>query len=172
MVNEHADSPYIKNGSLLFSEIDKTFKSLEFDTAEIKGYIINNVANNQEIAYKMFVIDQMINYDEFNPMIDNGITIEASTLLLDQYRCPNNYFQWENIWYILVQFQCPSSGDCIHYEKQCDGYADCSEGLDEDPRQIITNCCDEFILSGVDSLSAFWYHKYMGTYEKVECTRY
>ena len=160
MVLEHADSPYIKNGSLLFSEIDKTFKSLEFDTAEIKGYIINNVANNQEIAYKMFVIDQMINYDEFDPMIDNGITIEASTLLLDQYRCPNNWFQ------------CPSSGDCIPYEKQCDGYADCSEGLDEDPRQIITNCCDEFILSGVDSLSAFWYHKYMGTYEKVECTRY
>ena len=154
------DSPYIKNGSLLVGEIDKTFKSLDFDTGLIKGYIIDNVADVQNIMNKMFVIDQMINYDEFQPLIDNGITVEASTLLLDQYRCPNDWLQ------------CPSSGDCIHEEKQCDGYADCNEGLDEDPKQIITNCCDEFILKIVDTIIALSYHKYVGTYEKVDCARY
>ena len=108
----------------------------------------------------MFVIDKMMNYDEFYSMMDNEMMLEASTLLLDQFKCPNDLLQ------------CPSSGDCIHQEKQCDGYPDCSEGLDEDPKKVIANCCDEFILSGVDSLSAFWYHKYMGTYEKVRCARY
>ena len=155
---EQADSTYIKNGSLLLTEIDKILKNL--DTEEIKGYIINNVADVQKIAHKTFVIDQMINYDEFHTMISNGIAIEASTQLLDQYSCPNNWIQ------------CPLSGNCIHEEKQCDGYADCNDGIDEDPRQVITNCCDEFILSGIDAWSALQHHKYMGTYEKVDCTRY
>ena len=101
----------------------------------------------------------MINYDEFYSMMDNGMMLEASTFLLDQYKCPNNLFQ------------CPSSGDCIQEEKVCDSYPDCSEGFDEDPKKVIANCCDEFILSGVDALSALWYHKYMGTYEKVDCAR-
>ena len=112
------------------------------------------------MAYKTFVIDQMINYDEFNIMIDNGITIEASTLLLDQFKCPDNWIQ------------CPLSGNCILEEKQCDKYADCNDGRDEDPRQVISNCCDEFILSGGDAFSALQYHKYMGSYEKVDCDRY
>ena len=56
--------------------------------------------------------------------------IEASTLLLDQYKCPNNWIQ------------CPLSGNCINMEKQCDGYSDCNEGLDEEPKAVITNCCD------------------------------
>ena len=140
--------------------MDKTLESLSFDMELIKGYIINNVADIQNTINKLFVIDQMINHDEFQPFMGNGITLEVSSLLLDQYKCPNDLFQ------------CPSSGDCIQEEKLCDGYPDCSEGLDEDPKKVITNCCDEFILSGVDSLSAFWYHKYMGTYEKVRCARY
>ena len=126
----------------------------------MKGYIINNVADIQNIINKLFVIDQMINHDEFQPLMGNGITLEASSLLLNQYKCPNDWLQ------------CPSSGDCIDKEKQCDGYADCNEGLDEDPKQIITNCCDEFILREVDTLSELRFLKYIGAYEKVDCIRY
>ena len=157
---EKNDSQYIKNGSLLFSEMDKTLKSLDFDMELIKGYIINNIADIQNTITKLFVIDQMINHDEFQPLMGNGITLEASSLLLNQYKCPNDWLQ------------CPSSGDCIDKEKQCDGYADCTEGLDEDPKQIIINCCDEFILREVDTLSELRFLKYIGTYEKVDGIRY
>lgn len=116
----------------------------------------------KEMGYSTFVVRDATdgNPEEYDDMVKNGIKIvDAPTLLIDEYKCPENWLQ------------CPLSGNCIHKEKQCDGYADCNDGTDEDPRQVITNCCDEFILSGVDDLSALWYHKYMGIYEKVECAR-
>ena len=83
---EQADCQYIKNGSLLFSKMDKTLESLYFDLELIKGYIINNITDIQNMSNKLFVIDQMINHNEFQSLMGNGITLEASSLLLDQYK--------------------------------------------------------------------------------------
>ena len=157
------DSSYIANGKIFKTEIDKTLKDFNVDTLFITGHHLDNAMDAKEMGYSTFVVRDATdgNPEEYyDDMVKNGIKIvDAPTLLIDEYKCPENWLQ------------CPLSGNCIHKEKQCDGYADCNDGTDEDPRQIITNCCDEFILSGVDDLSALWHHKYMGIYEKVDCAR-
>ena len=154
---------YIENRQIFKPGIDKTLKNFSIDTVYITGHFFNNVMEAKEMGYKTFAVSDATNgnQEEFDDLVKNGIKIvDTSTLLRDKYNCPGNWLQ------------CPSSGDCIHTEKQCDGYADCNEGLDEDPKAMITNCCDEIILSGADSLSGLWYNKYMGIYEKEDCFRY
>lgn len=154
---------YISNGKFVNNVFDKTLKDLNVDTVYITGHFLYNAMDAKELGYKTFVVSDATdgNPEVFDNMVKNGVKIvDTSTLLLDIYKCPEN------------SLQCPSSGDCVPKEKQCDGYSDCSEDLDEEPKVVITNCCDEIILSGNDPLSMLWYHKYMGTYVKMECSRY
>ena len=155
-------SSYIDDGKIFKTEIDQVLKEFNIDTIYITGHLLDNSMDAKEMGYHTFVVRDAAdgNPEEYEEMEENGMKIvDAQTLLLDEYKCPENWLQ------------CPLSGNCIHKEKQCDGYADCNDRSDEDPKLVITNCCDEFDLV-VSALEALWYHKYMGTYEKVECTRY
>ena len=166
--------PYINKAKLFKSEMDQKLKHLNVDTVFIAGRLVtheceyphlDNVKAAKELGYNTFVVRDATGgtEEDFNAMINIGIqVVDTSTLLIDKFKCPDD--DW---------LQCPLSGDCFEKEKLCNGYADCiGEEIDENPKEVIENCCDEFILSGVETLSALWYHKYMGTYEKVECSRY
>ena len=117
----------------------------------------------KELGYKTFVIRDAIkghSTTALSNMREKGINIIDSTILLqERYHCPDNFLE------------CPTSGDCVPKENQCDNLLDCHDGYDEDPKVVISNCCDEFILSGMDTLSGLWYQQYMGIYEKISCSR-
>ena len=101
--------------------------------------------------------------EEINYLLENGINVlDSSSLLREKFKCPEN-------WY-----QCSLSGNCISPHKQCDKYPDCKDGLDEDPEEMTSDCCEMLQLSSFGMFSpphSLSYQKYMGLYEKIECKR-
>ena len=111
-------------------------------------------------------MDKKLTSNKLNELRKIGIDIIDSTILLkDRYSCPENWLQ------------CPLSGECISTQRQCDGYVDCNDGssIDEDPKTVISNCCDEFTLSieTDESISLIYsdIYRYMGVYEMIACSR-
>ena len=151
------------NEGLLEEGINDQLKNLGVDTIFLTGDFTESVTKAKDLGYQTYVVrDGMIDYspDDFAEMSEKGIGIlDSTTLLQDRYRCPVNWLE------------CPLTGDCIPNENQCDNYFDCHDGFDEDPNEIISNCCNEFIISGMDTLSGLWYQNYMGSYEKISCSR-
>ena len=166
---------YVNNGNLIESLLDHSLKNLGIDTVFITGSSNRYLELPLEIAiaakklgYKTFIIRDTITFgsNKLNELTEIGIGIVDSTALLkERYSCPENWLQ------------CPLSGECISTERQCDGYVDCNDGSsnDEDPKTVLSNCCDEFILSvQADEITTFIYtdiYRYMGVYEKVACSR-
>ena len=137
---------YVNNGKLIESLLDHSLKNLGIDTVFITGssnrYLelpLENAIAAKKLGYETFVIRDTITFgaNKLNELTEIGIGIIDSTALLkERYSCPDNWLQ------------CPLSGECISTERQCDGYVDCNDGSsnDEDPKTVLSNCCDEFIL--------------------------
>ena len=126
------------------------------------GYLFEDVMDLKQLGYKTFVVSDATEGDDnyFDGLKANGIVIIDSTpLLQDNYKCPKE------------MLQCPLSGNCIHEDRLCDGRMDCNDGFDEDPKEMISDCCDELVISGFSTLSALQNQKYMGVYEKIDCSR-
>ena len=129
---------------------------------------MENAKAAKKLGYETFVIRDTLNFgaNQLNELTESGIQIiESTTLLKDRYSCPDNWLQ------------CPISGECIPTKRQCDGYVDCNDGssIDEDPKTVISNCCDEFTLSieTDESVSLIYsdIYRYMGVYEMIACSR-
>ena len=129
---------------------------------------MENAKAAKNLGYETFVIRDTLTYgaNQLNELTEIGIQIiESTTLLKDRYSCPDNWLQ------------CPISGECIPTKRQCDGYVDCNDGssIDEDPKTVISNCCDEFTLSiETDESTSLIYsdiYRYMGVYEMIACSR-
>ena len=120
-------------------------------------YLSNNVIDAKTLGYKTFVVRDAIHADTTDEN-DNGV-LDSSALLHEKYKCPAD---WN---------QCPISGNCFQNDKACDGFKYCNDGFDEDPKAIIKSCCDEIIVSGMDIESGLVHQKYMGIYQKIECSR-
>ena len=158
------------SGKLVETLLDDKLKSLGVDTVFITGSLsiykklpLKNAIDAKKLGYNTFVIKDTLTYyyeDDLQNIQDEGISlIDSTTLLQDRYHCQDNWLE------------CPLSGDCVPKEKQCDSFYDCTDGFDEDPTKVVSDCCDEFILTGMDKLSGLWYHQYMGVYEKISCSR-
>ena len=127
------------------------------------GYLFNNAMEAKELGYKTYIVEDaaVINSGDYTSMMGYGINlINSATLLQKKYKCPSN--DW---------LQCPLSGNCITKQRQCDGFMDCKDGFDEDPVEAVSDCCDEITVSGMDVESALLHQKYMGIYQKIECSR-
>ena len=165
---------YVNNDNLIASLLDKTLNNFGIDTIFITGsenwigMTLENAIAAKKLGYKTFVIKdtQPFLADDLNMLTEIGIgMIDSSILLKGRYSCPDNWLQ------------CPLSGKCISTKRQCDGYVDCNDGssIDEDPKTVILNCCDEFTLSlQADESTSLQYidiYQYMGVYENVACSR-
>ena len=152
------------NGGSFNTVMTNALQNLGIDTVFLTGSLSESAMYSKELGYITYIVrDGIKEYstDDLEEMSQKGIGIlDSTTLLQDRYHCPNDWLE------------CPLTGDCIPKVNQCDNYFDCHDGFDEDPKEIISKCCDEFILSGMDTLSGLWYQKYMGSYEKVSCSRY
>ena len=166
---------YVYNGNLIKSLLDNSLKNFGIDTVFItgsaniyQGLPLENAIAAKKLGYKTYIIRDTLTYGSYklNELTEIGVgIIDSTTLLRDRYSCPDNWLQ------------CPLSGKCISTERQCDGYVDCNDGsnVDEDPKTVISNCCDEFTLSvQTDESTTFKYadiYRYMGVYENVACSR-
>ena len=166
---------YVNNGNLIESLLDNTLKTFGIETVFITGSLstylelpLKNAIAAKKLGYETFVIRDTLTFgvNKLNEMTEIGINIIDSTILLkDRYSCPENWLQ------------CPLSGECISTQRQCDGYVDCNDGssIDEDPKTVISNCCDEFTLRiENDQSTQLVYtdiYRYMGVYENIACSR-
>ena len=166
---------YVNNGNLIESLLDHSLKNLGIDTVFITGssnrYLelpLENAIAAKKLGYETFVIRDTLTFgaNKLNELTEIGIDIiDSTTILKDRYSCPD------------YMVQCPLSGICIPTQRQCDGYVDCNDGssIDEDPKTVISNCCDEFTLRiENDQSTQLVYtdiYRYMGVYENIACSR-